>query len=105
MSGVATTTTSGATIGDQSAGLTRGSASGKVGKAQPPPPGQTLLFCQRRRRIFSHPVLRFGMIAAVVGIAIQEFLRKVRIIMVPVLIGGGRRPPRDSPRVASVNVV
>lgn len=93
MSGVASTTTSGATIGDQSAGLVRGSAPGKVGKAQPPPPGQTLLFCHRRRRVCSHPILRLGMIAAIVGIAVQEFLRKIRIVMIPVVISGGRRPP------------
>ncbi len=88
MSGVASTTTSGAASGDQSAGLVRGSASGKVGKAQPPPPGQTLLFFLHRSRILSDPVLCLSMIEAVAGIAIQEFLRKVRIIMVPVLFSG-----------------
>lgn len=90
---VVTTTTSGAMRGDHSAGLVRGSASGRVGKAQPPPPGQTLLFCLRTGRIASNPFPRFGMIAAVVGIAVQKFLRKIRIVMIPVVISGGMRPP------------
>jgi hypothetical protein len=90
MSAVATTTTSGAACGDHSAGQARGSASGGVGKAQPPPPGQTLLFGWSSSGIPGNPVVRFGMVTAVVGIALQEFLRKIRIVMVSVLICGRR---------------
>lgn len=88
MLAVSTTTTSGAACGDHSAGQARGSESGAVGKAQPPPPGQTLLFGWSTGGILGNLVLRFGMIAAIGGIALQEFLRKIRIIMVSVLICG-----------------
>jgi hypothetical protein len=88
MSAVSTTTTSGAAWGDHSAGQARGSASGAVGKAQPPPPGQTLLFGWSSGGIPGNPVSRLGMIQAVSGIALQELLRKIRIVMVSVLICG-----------------
>ncbi|BBB14257.1 hypothetical protein SPYCA_3515 [Sphingopyxis sp. FD7] len=71
----------------------RGSASGAVGKAQPPPPGQTLLFGKGTVGMGSNPLAGFGMVAPVVGIALQEFLRKIRIVMVPVLIRSRLRPP------------
>ena len=60
-----------------------------MGKAQPPPPGQTLLFLFFRRGMCCDPRLGFGVIMAVVGVALQELLRKIRIVMVPVLISGG----------------
>lgn len=41
----------------------------------------------------SNPLAGFGMVAPVVGIALQEFLRKIRIVMVPVLIRSRLRPP------------
>jgi hypothetical protein len=96
MSAVSTTTTSGAALGDHSAGQARGSASGGVGKAQPPPPGQTLPFGWSGGRVLGNSILSFGMIAAIVGIALQELLRKIRIVVVSVLIGGLMRPPRNT---------
>lgn len=86
MSAVSITTTSGAASGDQSAGLALGSEVGWVGKAQPPPPGQTLLFGLGDFGMACDSVQRRGVIAAVVVIALQEFLRKIRIVMLPVLI-------------------
>lgn len=88
MSEVSTTTTSGAACGDQSAGQARGSASGVVGKAQPPPPGQTLLFGWSGGGSHGDSFLRIGIIAAIGRIALQELLRKIRIVMVSVLICG-----------------
>lgn len=90
MSEVSTTTTSGAACGDHSAGQARGSASGVVGKAQPPPPGQTLLFGWSGSWIPGDSVLRVGIIAAIGRVALQELLRKIRIVMVSVLICGHR---------------
>ena len=85
---VSKTTTSGAVSGDQSAGLVRGSASGAVGKTQPPPPGQTLLF-----RLFDPGVLGdarrgLGKVLPVFRITLQELLRKIRVVVMPILIGG-----------------
>ena len=82
------TTTSGAASGDQSAGLVRGSASGAVGKAQTPPPGQTLLF-----RSFDPGVIRdtrrgLGKVLPVVRIALQELLREIRVVVMSILICG-----------------
>ncbi len=88
MSAVSTTTTSGAAFGDHSAGQARGSASGAMGKAQPPPPGQTLLFDWSSGGIPGNSVLCLGKIAAIGCIALQELLRKIRIVMVSVLICG-----------------
>lgn len=84
MSLVATTTTSGDASGDQSAGVLRGSASGKVGKAQPPSSGQTLLFGFSACGISGDPVLCLGIILQVGGIALQKLLRKVCVIVVRV---------------------
>jgi len=81
-------TTSGAASGDQSAGASRGFASGSVGKAQAPSPGQALLLHYlglRKRRDAGHCV---GMVLAIVGVAIQKFLREIRIVMVSILICG-----------------
>ena len=88
MSAVSTTTTSGAARGDHSAGQARGSASGAVGKAQPPSPGQTLLFGLSNVRVLRDPESRLGMIFGVGGVALQELLRKIRIVMISVLICG-----------------
>jgi hypothetical protein len=85
---VSTTTTSGAAWGDHSAGQARGSASGAVGKAQPPSSGQTLLFGLSNGRVLGDPVLRLGMILAIGGVALQELLRKIRIVMISILICG-----------------
>lgn len=81
-------TTSGATSGDHSAGFSLGSAVGKVGKAEAPPPGQTLLFCVFDPRVRSHTCYSFSIILAVIGIALQELLREVRIVMMSILICG-----------------
>lgn len=97
MSAVSMMTTSGAACGDHKAGLARGSASGAVGKAQAPPPGQTLLLRSSSGRIGGDTRLRLGMIAAVCRIALQEFLREIRIVMLSVLICGLVRPPGRSP--------
>ena len=86
MSVVSITTTSGAANGDQCAGLALGSEDGWVGKAQPPPPGQTLLFGLSDFGMLYDTVQRRGVIAAVVVIALQKLLRKIRIVMLPVLI-------------------
>jgi hypothetical protein len=59
-----------------------------VGKAQPPPPGQTLLFGWSSGGIAGDPSFRLGMISAVVGIALQKLLREIRIVMISVLICG-----------------
>lgn len=82
------TTTSGAVSGDQSAGLVRGSASGAVGKAQPPPPGQTLLFRSFDPGVLGDARCCLGKILPVVRIALQELLRKIRVVMMPILICG-----------------
>ncbi|MEQ1515111.1 MAG: hypothetical protein ABL931_01320 [Usitatibacteraceae bacterium] len=80
--------TSGDALGDQCAGLWRGFASGFVGKAQAPSPGQALLFMVFDRREASNALLGFGIVAAVVGITVQEFLREVRIVVIAILIRG-----------------
>jgi hypothetical protein len=59
-----------------------------VGKAQPPTPGQTLLFGWSNCGIPGDSVLRVCVIAAIGRIALQELLRKIRIVMVSVLICG-----------------
>lgn len=90
MSLVSSTTTSGAASGDHSAGLVLGSDAGSLGKAQPPPPGQTLLFRIDQMRKGSGAALRPGMIFPIVPVAIQEFLRKIRKIMIAILVCGRR---------------
>lgn len=57
-----------------------------MGKAQPPPPGQPLLFGLGDFGMACDSDQRGGVIAAIVVIALQEFLRKIRIVMLPVLI-------------------
>jgi hypothetical protein len=81
-------TTSGAISGDQSAGLSRTLASGSVGKAKAPPPGQTLLFFSLPRRMLGDAGLGIGMVLPVIVIAIQEFLREIRIVVIAILICG-----------------
>ena len=81
-------TTSGAISGDQSAGFLRTLASGSVGKAKAPPSGQTLLFFSLLRRMLGDPGLGRGMILPVVAIAIQEFLREIRVVVMSILIRG-----------------
>ena len=90
---VVSTTTSGASAGDHRAGAVRGSDSGAVGKAKAPPPGQTLPFYQINVGVCCDTGFGFCIVTAVVGIALQILLRKIRIVMIPVLISGGRRPP------------
>ena len=89
-----TTTTSGAASGDQSAGLLRGSASGKVGKAQPPSSGQTLPFLIGSARLGCDALFGCGEVMLVVGITAQEFLREIRKIVSRIVPGGGWGPPR-----------
>ena len=80
--------TSGDALGDQWAGVWRGFACGSVGKAQAPSPGQALLFVVFDRGKSSNALLGVGIIAAVVGITVQEFLREVRIVVIAILIRG-----------------
>ena len=91
--GVSRMTTAGARCGDHSAGLCRTSALGNVGKAQPPPPGQTLPFGYPVGGIGFGPGFGLLIICDVVGVALQELLRKIRIVMIPVPISGRWRPP------------
>ena len=88
ISAVANTTTSGASAGDQRAGAVRGSESGAVGKAKAPPPGQTLPFYKLNIGGRSDPGHRLGVIPAVVGVALQVLLRKIRIVVMSILICG-----------------
>jgi hypothetical protein len=85
---VASTTTSGASAGDHRAGAVRGSDSGAVGKAKAPPPGQTLPFYQINVGVCCDTGFGFCIVTAVVGIALQILLRKIRIVMVLILICG-----------------
>lgn len=94
MSAVSTTTTSGAAWGDHSAGEVHGLASGGVGKAQPPSPGQTLLFGLGAYRILGDQSLCLGIILQIVGIALEKLLRKVSVIVVYVSLCYIRRAPR-----------
>ena len=87
-SGVSRTTTTGAASGDQRAGLVRGSASGAVGKAQPPPPGQTLLFRSFDPGVLGDACRGLGKVLPVFRITLQELLRKIRVVMMSILIGG-----------------
>ncbi len=80
--------TSGDALGDQSAGHSRAFACGSVGKAQAPSPGEALLFMVFDRWEASNALLGVGIIAAVVGITVQEFLREVRIVVIAILIRG-----------------
>lgn len=80
--------TSGDALGDQIAGLWRGFASGFEGKAQTPSPGQALLFIVFALRKASDARVGFGIVAAVVSITVQEFLREVRIVVIAILIRG-----------------
>lgn len=87
-SSVSTIITSGEALGDQCAGLWRGFACGSVGKAQAPSPGQALPFLVSGTRKASNAPLGFGIIAAVVSIAVQKFLSEVRIVVIAILIRG-----------------
>ena len=81
-------TTPAACSGDHSAGSSLGDASGAQGKAKAPPSGQTLLFFSLLRRMLGDPGLGRGMILPVVAIAIQEFLREIRVVVIAILIRG-----------------
>lgn len=83
-------TTSGATFGDHSAGLSRGFAIGSEGKAQAPSPGEALLFLPFGLGKQNHADHGLGMITAIVRISIQELLREIRIVMMSILIRGRR---------------
>jgi hypothetical protein len=85
---VSTMITSGDALGDQWAGLWRGFVCGSVGKAQAPSPGQALLFMVFALRDANDAFLGFGIIAAVISITVQEFLREVRIVVIAILIRG-----------------
>ena len=88
MSAVSITTTSGAASGDQSAGLALGSEVGWVGKAQPPPPGQTLLLRSFDPRVIGDTRRSLGKVLSVVRIALQELLREIRVVVMSILICG-----------------
>lgn len=75
-------------MGDHKAGADRGSASGAVGKAKPPTPGQTLLFYSFEIGGLGNARHCFSMVAAIVSIALQILLRKIRIVVVLILICG-----------------
>lgn len=81
-------TTSGAAAGDQSAGVSRGFACGSVGKAQTPSPGHALLFLLLGLGTLGDAGQRVRMVPTIFGVAIQEFLREIRIVMVSILICG-----------------
>jgi hypothetical protein len=80
-------TTSQATRGDHKAGLTRGLSSGSQGKLQAPSPGQTLHFLDFDFGIICNALMRVSIVAAVFGIASQELLREISVVMVLVLFG------------------
>ena len=88
MSAVSITTTSGAATGDHSAGLALGSEVGWVGKAQPPPPGQTLLFRPFDLGVIGDTRRGLGKVLPVVRIALQELLREIRVVVMSILICG-----------------
>ena len=87
-SAASTMTTSGAVSGDHRAGLCRASAFGSLGKAQAPSPGEALLFfdCSFGRLGDA----RGGLVEvlAVLVVAVQEFLREIRVVVIPILIRG-----------------
>ena len=88
MSAIVSTTTSGASTGDQSAGRWRGFASGSVGKAKAPTSGQTLLFVAVCLGFCGNAGDGIGMVLHVLGVTLQELLRKVRIVVMSILICG-----------------
>ena len=88
ISAVANTTTSGASAGDHRAGAVLGSDSGAVGKAKAPPPGQALPLYQLNVGACSDTCFGFCIVAAVVRIALQILLRKIRIVVMSILICG-----------------
>lgn len=59
-----------------------------MGKAQAPPPGQALLFMKFSLEVRCNPPRRVCMILPVVSVTLQEFLRKIRVVMVSMLICG-----------------
>ena len=59
-----------------------------MGKAQAPSPGQALLLMICFLRKAGDAIYSLGMIAAVVGISVQKFLREVRIVMIAILVCG-----------------
>lgn len=103
-SGVSSTTTSGAASGDHSAGCFRGSECGAVGKAQAPPPGQTLLFRQSTIRGGDYAVDCCVEICTVVGITAQKFLCEVREIVAGILLGKCGRAPRQFTRHSTLHM-
>jgi hypothetical protein len=69
------------TSGDQCAGVSCGELAGSQGKAQAPSPSQALLlFLRAMRRVASAP-LRIVIIANIIRITSQEFLREIRVVM------------------------
>lgn len=81
-------TTSGAAVGDQSAGVSRGFARGSVGKAQAPSPGQALLYFLLGLGMLGDAGQRVCMVQTIFGVAIQEFLREIRVVVISILIRG-----------------
>lgn len=59
-----------------------------MGKAQAPPSGQTLPFYKLNIGGRSDPRHSLGVILAVIGIALQILLRKIRIVVMSILICG-----------------
>ena len=61
---------------------------GAVGKAQPPPPGQTLLFRPFDLGVIGDTRRGLGKVLPVVRIALQELLREIRVVVMSILICG-----------------
>lgn len=74
--------------GSQIAGLRVGGWLGSQGKAQAPSPGQTLPFFIRLARFGIGAFFRGGKVTLIVRVTSQEFLREIRVVMIPILIRG-----------------
>lgn len=90
--------TSGAASGDHSAGLVLGSASGAKGRNQTPSPGKTLLFLYTGFRSQCDALRGRKVVAAIVAVPAQKFLRKVCVIVIRISLRCLRRAPRCSTR-------
>lgn len=53
-----------------------------------PPPGQALQFFSLLRRMLGDASLGVGVVLPIVAIAIQEFLREIRVVVIAILIRG-----------------
>lgn len=82
--------------GSQNAGAPAGESSGSQGKTQAPSPSQALLFVLRDFGPCRNPLFTQSMILTVAGVAAQELLRKIRVIMGRTSADGRLRPPSQS---------